>query len=126
MPQRLTFHSLSAYHCGQGVGATCFISLPEYAGPAWASPRQAETIIKVKVSCFMILSLESSLFFQIGNSSSDFASKPELPRPAPALGQAETRKQRRPARRGNHLCTQTVLKHQSGYFSTDEKPRLAR
>src|SRR5262245_41740776 len=30
-------NSLSAYHSGQGGGATCFISLPEYPTPAKAA-----------------------------------------------------------------------------------------
>src|SRR5436309_12378513 len=40
VPQRLTLNSLSAYHSGQGGGATCFISLPEYSVP----PKAAEVI----------------------------------------------------------------------------------
>src|SRR5207244_7697641 len=37
VPQRLTLNSLSAYHSGQGGGATCFISFPEYSVPAKAA-----------------------------------------------------------------------------------------
>src|SRR6266516_3495245 len=41
VPQSETLNSLSAYHSGQGGGATCFISFPEYSTPAKA----AEAII---------------------------------------------------------------------------------
>src|SRR5437773_9302249 len=34
VPQSETLNSLSAYHSGQGGGATCFISFPEYSVPA--------------------------------------------------------------------------------------------
>src|SRR5216110_536344 len=37
VPQSETLNSLSAYHSGQGGGATCFISFPEYSVPAKAA-----------------------------------------------------------------------------------------
>src|SRR6266496_4040574 len=41
VPQSETLNSLSAYHSGQGGGATCFISFPEYSVPANAAEASA-------------------------------------------------------------------------------------
>src|SRR6267143_4210195 len=61
VPQSETLNSLSAYHCGQGGGATCFISFPEYSGPAYAAEARAAIAQKATVSFFITwLSVTSS------------------------------------------------------------------
>ncbi len=62
----LTFHSLSAYHSGQGGTATRFISLPEYSEPAKATEAIAAMEKKLNVSFFSLFQLDWSsrrLFF---------------------------------------------------------------
>src|SRR5437016_3582924 len=53
VPQSETLNSLSAYHCGQGGGATCFISFPEYSGPAYAAEARAAIAQRARVSFFI-------------------------------------------------------------------------
>src|SRR5881296_1068109 len=65
VPQRLTLNSLSAYHSGQGGGATCFISFPEYSVPAKAaeaitpSPNRHDTNFFIYFSFWLSFPLHS-------------------------------------------------------------------
>ncbi len=54
----LAFHSLSAYHPGQGGTATGFISLPEYSEPAKATEAIAAMQKKLNVSFFSLFQLD--------------------------------------------------------------------
>src|ERR1051326_6575814 len=66
-------NSLSAYHSGQGGGATCFISFPEYSVPAKAAeptravPSRHNSSFFIYFS-FLVKSLQTSLVHSQGLS----------------------------------------------------------
>src|SRR6266700_4631132 len=68
VPQSETLNSLSAYHSGQGGGATCFISFPEYSVPAKAaeaitpSPNRHDTNLFIYFSFWLSFQLHSKHF----------------------------------------------------------------
>src|SRR5207302_3581258 len=53
MPERLRLNSLSAYHCGQGGGATDFDSLEYVSVPAKAADPRATSAHKLRASFFI-------------------------------------------------------------------------
>src|SRR4029077_19097572 len=56
VPQSETLNSLSAYHSGQGGGATCFISFPEYSVPANAAEASAPAASRHNSNFFIYFS----------------------------------------------------------------------
>src|SRR5438094_10491916 len=57
VPQSERLNSLSAYHSGQGGGATCFISFPEYSVPASAAEASAPDPNRHNSNFFIYFSL---------------------------------------------------------------------
>src|SRR5215208_791055 len=73
VPQSDTLISLSAYHSGQGGGATCLISLPEYPTPAKAAETTKLSPSRHNSSLFIYFSfLVKSLQTQHASPVNDF------------------------------------------------------
>src|SRR5881397_964210 len=80
VPQSETLNSLSAYHSGQGGGATCFISFPEYSVPAKAAEVSAPAPNRHNSNFFIYFSFWLSSFY-----TSNFRSDPVKTKFAPRL-----------------------------------------
>src|SRR5438093_9346710 len=65
VPQSETLNSLSAYHSGQGGGATCFISFPEYSVPAKAAEVSAPAPNRHNSNFFIYFSFWLSFLFTL-------------------------------------------------------------
>src|SRR2546430_2884053 len=88
VPQSETLNSLSAYHSGQGGGATCFISFPEYSVPAKAAEAITPATNRHNSNFFIYFSFWLSFLFTLQHWSVQVKTKFASVSGCPSLSRA--------------------------------------